>query len=177
MKADWKCNYGSTYLIYEGQWPISWPGPCTPRESTWRQFDGSSSGSDSRDGSFGEQKRLLALPVTEGQSLGLLVYNLDTTWTTVSRLPFVYTCLVAEFTKIMKFSYRSTYIVVERAYQLLQFEQTNAHNFIKVTINTPAPTYFGPHLPIIRERTIVNNKCFISSARISRKSPPFVIFM
>ena len=109
-------------------WPLYSQG-----KNTFQQFGGSSSGSDRRGGRFGEQKRLLAVSDTEGQSLGLLGYSLDTTRTAVSRLPFDYTCLIVEFTKVMKFSYRSTYLV-KRTYQLLQFEETNAHNFLKVTI-------------------------------------------
>jgi hypothetical protein len=55
-------------------WPLYSQG-----KNTWQQFDGSSSGYNRRDGSFGEQKRLLALPDTEDQSLGLLAFSIDTT--------------------------------------------------------------------------------------------------
>jgi hypothetical protein len=132
-----------------------------------------SSGSDSRDGRFGEQKRLLAVSGTEGQSLGLPGYSLDTIWTAVSRLPFDYACLIVEFTKVMKFSYRRTYLVVERHTNYWNSNK-RMHTILSKSqyYSTPAPTYFGPHCPIIRERTIVHNRCFIRSVCISRKLLP-----
>ena len=61
---------------------------------------------------------------------------------------------------------QNTYFHVVVFLQLLQFEPTNAHNFIKVRILQHTSCYtFQSHLPSIKEHTSVHNSCLRFSAR------------